>query len=348
MSNIKQDFKKINIVSGRNNLSVTVYVPFNCKNNCEFCSSKQEYSKYKMEPFKILYELEKISNSNIEEVVFTGGEPMSDLFALKMMVEKVKNKKVYINTSFLNSSREDFCKFVNETDCIKGINISRHNESFIKDSKMLHDIAEDKFIKNIKKPVKINVVFSAVQSQSFFQNILTRWSAFKNVSVSFRQNFTLTTQNTLHDLNDDNISMLCKFGEFQTVTFCNVCDTIWYKTSYGLNYSYHRGLENTSIMFGNVLQINDIVLYPNGKLAYDWDGRDEYISDVEKYFNINVNTTNNNTKKSIPLQNNQTNANDIVVGTCAGMYDSSSCYSRTKSNCGVVIGSYCGIGYSRC
>ena len=36
---------------------------------------------------------------------------------------------------------------------------------------------------------------------------------------------------------------------------------------------YHRGLELSSLQYDNKVYINDVLIYPNGNLAYDWDKR---------------------------------------------------------------------------
>lgn len=38
---------------GRSDFSVTVYVPWNCTNNCKFCSSKKDYEKIKSDFSKL-------------------------------------------------------------------------------------------------------------------------------------------------------------------------------------------------------------------------------------------------------------------------------------------------------
>ena len=37
----------MNFTIGRDNLALTVFVPWDCGNNCFFCTSKQKYAAYK-------------------------------------------------------------------------------------------------------------------------------------------------------------------------------------------------------------------------------------------------------------------------------------------------------------
>ena len=133
---------------GRNNLSATIYTPVDCNNNCKFCTSKNEYKNINKE--KVMEQLKFISSSQIQEIVITGGEVMNDVDTLRDMVNIVSNKTVYINTTYINNNLYKFVELVNSKDNIKGINISRHSTSYDEDCKLLHNIAQDEFIRFIK------------------------------------------------------------------------------------------------------------------------------------------------------------------------------------------------------
>lgn len=273
-------------VKGRDNLSVTVYVPYNCANDCKFCTSKEEYSKG-VDAMKTIISLRKIRNSIINEVVFTGGEPMVNIEALKLLVEIVDNKDVYINTSFLELHNREFCDFVNSTPCIKGVNISRHKATFKEDKKMLNGISEDSMIKSIKKPVKINVVLRSDElDKDFLKNVMARWSKFPNTMVCFRENYSLMTFSRLHILFEERVYLISSLGEYRSRSLCDVCDTISFENEYG-KYSYHRGVLTTSIKIGeNTTQVNDIIIFPNGEICYDWDRKKDNIEDMFNEFKI--------------------------------------------------------------
>jgi len=84
---------------GRSDFSVTVYVPWNCTNNCKFCSSKKDYETIKGNFERIKESLHLIRKSILPIVVFTGGEPSADVDKLRELLSIVDNKVVYINTS---------------------------------------------------------------------------------------------------------------------------------------------------------------------------------------------------------------------------------------------------------
>ena len=48
---------------GRSDFSVTVYVPWNCTNNCKFCSSKKDYERIKGDYEKVKQSLQLIRDS---------------------------------------------------------------------------------------------------------------------------------------------------------------------------------------------------------------------------------------------------------------------------------------------
>jgi organic radical activating enzyme len=272
-------------IIGRNNLSVTVYVPYPCPNDCQFCTSKKEYDSNDIDFNKIRNQLLKVRNSCIKEVVFTGGEPMTNLIALRVLIDIVNNKDVYINTSLINENLVEFVKLVNTKDCIKGVNISRHTESYESDSKILKNIAPDVVVSFISKPVKINVVLPETPSVDFLNGVLNRWAEIKNTNVCFRANFNKTTPSELHSLTDKTLIKLLTLGDYVARDYCDVCDTTIMERN-KKRYLYHRGLETTSVKLGEVIQVNDIIVFPNGELCYDWDKKNEDIDIMKRSFGL--------------------------------------------------------------
>ena len=70
---------------------------------------------------------------------------------------------------------------------------------------------------------------------------------------------------------------------YKSHSFCNVCDTCTFiklnelkETKLIINY--HRGLMHTAIQFGNIVELNDLIIFQNGDICYDWDGKKENIS----------------------------------------------------------------------
>lgn len=317
-------------VRGRQNLSVTVYVPYDCFNNCSFCSSKIEYEK-PTNSLKTLIWLQKVRNSSISEVVFTGGEPMADIESLKCLVDAVNNKDVYINTSLIRTNFEEFCEFVNDTPCIKGINVSRHGTSYEEDRRLLNDIVDDNKFNKIKKKIRVNVVCPTKLTEDFINSIVNRWDTNLNVTISFRENFNFTTPETLHSLTTNNIKLLNECARYDSRSFCDVCDTINFNHNSALfngKFRYHRGLATTSIKMGDIIIVNDIIIKPSGQLVYDWDDKCDYIDEMCKQFHIvsvNRAETSNYTKVGIPYTLKQPRINTTTFGYCGSLTSTSRC-----------------------
>ena len=116
---------------------------------------------------------------------------------------------------------------------------------------------------------------------------INRWLDFENITVNFRYNYKNMTEEKLHSKNDNIFRDLLNMSDkFIDRGYCDVCDTSKFEYK-GLKYMYHKGLEKTSInMYDKVLQINDIILFPDGELYYDWDRSNKYIDEVRRYLHI--------------------------------------------------------------
>lgn len=278
---------------GRSDFSVTVYVPWNCTNNCKFCSSKKDYERIKSDFSKLKESLQLIRNSILPIVVFTGGEPSSDIDKLRELLSIVDNKTVYINTSLPKRNCQEFIELVNSTDCIKSISISRHKQTYLEDSSLLHNIAEDEMITQITKPVRINVVSQDDDTFSInsIKKYVDRWSkiaklkgGYHSLILNLRSNYCLQNSSELHEMTNSRVvNDLALNYYYQSHSFCNVCDTCTF-VKYDENKEkeliicYHRGIMNTAIQFGNIVELNDLIIFQNGDICYDWDGKNENIS----------------------------------------------------------------------
>lgn len=329
---------------GRNNLAATIYVPYDCDNNCPFCTSKIEYRQHFPNVGRIVQALKSlVDNPLIQDIVFTGGEPLANMTILKMLVDITRNKgkNVFINTTFPKDSHDSLFYLLEEGN-VSGINISRHESSYEQDSKLFYNIAPDWLISKISVPVKINAVVTNVDSFiTKLPAIINRWNK-PNIRLCIRHDFRTTTFTNLHTLTDDPIlNYLIQNYSFESHTFCDVCDTVNFEEG----ISYHRGMEHSSIKMGDTVIVNDIIVFPDGFIAYDWDRKP--ISDLKGFMDLGdfmTKTFKEEYEKTI--QSNNQNTEKITNGY-VGEYLGCGQYRRCEYlGCGVYNYSpSCGRGH---
>ena len=329
---------------GRNNLAATIYVPYDCDNNCPFCTSKIEYRQHFPNVGRIVQALKSlVDNPLIQDIVFTGGEPLANMTILKMLVDITRNKgkNVFINTTFPKDSHNSLF-YLLEKGNVSGINISRHESSYEQDSKLFYNIAPDWLISKISVPVKINAVVTNVDSFiTKLPAIINRWNK-PNIRLCIRHDFRTTTFTNLHTLTDDPIlNYLIQNYSFESHTFCDVCDTVNFEEG----ISYHRGMEHSSIKMGDTVIVNDIIVFPDGFIAYDWDRKP--ISDLKGFMDLGdfmTKTFKEEYEKTI--QSNNQNTEKITNGY-VGEYLGCGQYRRCEYlGCGVYNYSpSCGRGH---
>ena len=329
---------------GRNNLAATIYVPYDCDNNCPFCTSKIEYRQHFPNVGRIVQALKSlVDNPLIQDIVFTGGEPLANMTILKMLVDITRNKgkNVFINTTFPKDSHNSLFYLLEEGN-VSGINISRHESSYEQDSKLFYNIAPDWLISRISVPVKINAVVTNVDSFiTKLPAMINRWNK-PNIRLCIRHDFRTTTFTNLHTLTDDPIlNYLIQNYSFESHTFCDVCDTVNFEEG----ISYHRGMEHSSIKMGDTVIVNDIIVFPDGFIAYDWDRKP--ISDLEGFMDLgDFMTKTFKEKHEKTIQSNNQNTEKITNGY-VGEYLGCGQYRRCEYlGCGVYNYSpSCGRGH---
>ena len=266
---------KPTFVSGRNNLAVTIMVPFDCPNNCPFCESKKEYAKNRPSLDGVVNAVKHIFRDNntldIPEVVITGGEPMANILALRKIINVIpSDKDIYINTTCVRHNFNEFVALVNSDPQIKGVNISRHSTTYEEDCKTLHGIVPDEWLSKFEKSVRINCVIKD-RKHSFFRSVISRWEG-KGVELSFREDFNTMTAEELHNPYSLSLPYVATAKEYLGHTQCKVCDTTTFRSARGLVVRYHKGIKNTLVCLGDdKYEINDIVVRQDGQVFCDWD-----------------------------------------------------------------------------
>lgn len=260
---------------GRNNLALTVFVPWDCGNNCFFCTSKQKYSAYKADLKNLRWQLDRFFKEYdfpVKDVVFSGGEPMANVEALEKLIELVpSDKRIFVNTTFTRTGRNEFLHLI-KNGRITGVNVSRHHESYAEDCEWFFDLADDSEIDDISCQVRINCV---LKNQNIAR-LVERWKG-KNVVLNLRCDYRTMTKERLHDPYDMPAMELMKMGyRFERHTQCNVCDTTHFAPPDETlpHVMYHKGLRESSILSDDLLEINDFIIDQSGRLMYDWDHTD--------------------------------------------------------------------------
>ena len=138
--------------------TVTVFVPYDCTNNCPFCINTQEYkdkSGFSVE--KICKSIRKLHRVTPKfDFVFTGGEPLSNLDGLQVMMDCIpKGHRVFINTTMPVSEHfpeEAIIEFTKKNQKkITCINVSRHMVHYVEES-------NDELLSRLYVPVRVNCV----------------------------------------------------------------------------------------------------------------------------------------------------------------------------------------------
>lgn len=279
--NKKRKKKKImtgDLIPGRSDLSVTVFIPADCNNNCRFCTSKASYHQRISDPDAVIKSIKKFCEEDslakyVKSFVITGGEPLTDFDVLSKVLTAIPfHYDVYVNTIAPTNvySEKKLAKFVNKSR-IDALNISRHYATLKKDKAFYSDsIASDEFVTRLHKPVKIN---SCTSLDDDFLAKIKRWKKYDNVFLSLRADYRNITAADLKTLDEGIVNKILSIKHTKYISHggCDVCFNVEFERK-GFHFAYHRGLKHSSILFGNgkYLIVNDIIIHQDGEIAYDW------------------------------------------------------------------------------
>lgn len=253
---------------GRNNLAATIFVPYDCDNNCPFCTSKKDYSDKSNFSLENIIQSIKLLNkkSSIKEYVITGGEPFADLDKLLTILEAMEGKDVYINTTLPLSTAYASIELINNYDKIKGVSISRHLWDF-------NCVAPLELINTIKKSVRINCILPkySKENRQKIDNFIHYWGAKKR-DVNLREDYQKQTTQSLFTRTE----WFCYLADeylFVERESCMVCNTEYFSVNNDFFVSYHRGIKYSSLYSEKSLYVIDIIVKQDGNIYFDWDKR---------------------------------------------------------------------------
>jgi organic radical activating enzyme len=265
-------------IAGRNNLACTVFVPYDCNNNCPFCTSKWMYrnSGMEMNIDKIIEVIKCVNSSKvITEFVITGGEPTANLEQLKRVVNACE-KPVYVNTTLPKNNIDSIIEYINNEEKIRGINISRQ---FGKLNNLYKFIASPDDISRLRKPVRINVMRTSIWKNEL-EDFVNTWVLNKHYILNLREDYRYITKENLKTRNDV-VDYLAEKYVYLGGNGCMVCngETFLMPETEKIIH-YHRGIEHSCVRYETKTYINDVIVRPDGKVYDDWSFDFELNSEI--------------------------------------------------------------------
>ncbi|MBQ1241779.1 MAG: 4Fe-4S cluster-binding domain-containing protein [Oscillospiraceae bacterium] len=267
--------------------TVTIFVPYDCRNNCPFCINKKEYSDCSGFSVEAILKSIAVMDSITPECdfVFTGGEPFAQLDALQRMLDAIPaTHKVYINTTFPvqpGCSAEEMLEFTRRNkDKITCINISRHLQHYVEES-------PDEIVAQIATRKRINCVLYKKYPAEQLPAYAERWRKY-GIPVQFRYDYTDTTPENLYERENDQILQdLCKYFTYKGLDGCRMRNGFHFDAN-GLHVTYHKTLPYSTIVETDENGVTydilyDILIKQNGDIHSDWTN---VMLDVEKYRNV--------------------------------------------------------------
>ena len=264
--------------------TVTVFVPYDCRNHCPFCVNKQEYAD------RTGFSVDKIIGSihTMDAItpgcdfVFTGGEPFAHLDDLQRMLDEIPTShKVYINTTFPvqpGCSAEEMLAFTEKNrDKITCINISRHLDEYVEES-------PDEVIARIATPTRINCVLYLDYPSDKLTAFAERFRKY-HIPIQFRYDYTETTPENLYDEEHDPIlrDLRARFT-YMGLDGCRMRNGFHFLYR-DLHMTYHKTLPYSTIVETDAAGVTydilyDILIKQTGDIHSDWTG---VPLDVERY-----------------------------------------------------------------
>ena len=221
--------------------TVTIFVPYDCRNHCPFCINKKEYADCTGFSVEAILRSIAVMDAITPECdfVFTGGEPFAQLGDLQRMLDVIPGThKVYINTTFPvqpGCSAEEMIDFTRRNaDKITCINVSRHLQRYVEES-------PDEVVAAIATPKRINCVLYKNYPADKLTEYVERWRKH-NIPIQFRYDYTETTPENLYEEEHDKILQdLKKQFTYKGLDGCRMRNGFHFEYK-GLHMTYHLSL----------------------------------------------------------------------------------------------------------
>jgi len=278
-------------ITRKGGATVTVFVPYDCDNHCPFCINKAEYSDTSKFNINEIIRSIRIMDAMTPycDFVFTGGEPLSNLEMLQMMLDAIPHThKVFINTTLPTRGKyneEDLAKFLNtnyDQGNITGINVSRHLKHYV------HECS-DSIFGMIKFQTRINCVLYKEFNQEDIIAFVERFKQYTTY-IQFRRDYCITTVDNLYDEEND-VILKCLKDAFEYIgPFGQYRMRCGYEFNHnGYKVTYHKTLPYSKLPalfkegtkdelpyadiktnIGKFI-LYDIIIKQDGTIKEDWD-----------------------------------------------------------------------------
>ena len=264
--------------------TVTIFVPYDCKNHCPFCINKGEYAD--MTGFslgKIVKSIRRMDAITPKcDFVFTGGEPFADIEKLQIMLDEIPTThRVFINTTLPVSqtqTEDDILAFAERNKHkITCINVSRHMQHYVVES-------NDSLLARLPVPFRINCVLYKDYPKENLIPFIERFHKLPGASIQFRFDYTATTPENLYEP-DKILHDLKEVAEYIGLDGCRMRCGFHFDYQ-GMELTYHTTLpystiEETDPKDGVTYDIlYDILIKQTGEIHSDWTG---VVMDVPAY-----------------------------------------------------------------
>ena len=265
--------------------TVTVFVPYDCGNNCPFCINKQEY--WEMSGFSVEKICESIDTMNeitpYCDFVFTGGEPFADPASLSVMLSHVpETHRIFINTTIpvmQLASEESILQCISDNrEKITCINVSRHLVRYVEEC---DDTVLQK-IRDMGVSIRINCVLFADYPGEKLPAFIERFTSM-GLPIQFRFDYTATTTENLYKEEGDRIlADLKRLCTYRMLDGCRMRCGYWFDY-HGITITYHKTLQISTIREDGYDILYDVIIKQNGHIHSDWDGT---LMDLDAYRNV--------------------------------------------------------------
>ena len=256
--------------------TVTIFVPYDCRNHCPFCINKKEYADCTGFSVEAILRSIAVMDAITPECdfVFTGGEPFAQLGDLQRMLDAIPGThKVYINTTFPvqeHTTLDEMVAFTERNkDKITCMNISRHLQKYVEES-------PDEVLGRIACRTRINCVLYKRYPADKLPAYVERFLPY-GIPVQFRYDYTETTPENLYDEEHDQILHdLRRLFTYKGLDGCRMRNGFHFEYK-GLHLTYHKTLPYSTIVEkgddGVTYDIlYDVLIKQNGEIHSDWTG----------------------------------------------------------------------------